>query len=287
MPVALQPGFQPVPVGPFAKAAHIIVGHTVCHQTAEVPQESVALVHASDHNTLQDREIRDWIIPICLLEHFRHIVRPVLASGLVAVFHHHLPGAAVLRGNAANQFSHKSFVVTGQIRFAHLVHFQARSFRNSGGIGDAGALHITGQHRPLPFRHLPDQLSILQPGSQVHHGRRIHAQLGGIGFGRGFPHIVTPQRKRLLVHPGQGFVGIAVHGRSLRQGKDKGIFRRVLHHQLKSLCLLCREGQQVRSQRLEPGIGIVVVAVVFKREHLFPIGLQVRLRPTGSRSLKG
>ena len=72
-----------------------------------------------------------------------------------------------------------------------------------------------------------------------------------------------------------------VYYRSLGQGNGKGIFRRILQHQLITGCCLCGQGQQVGCQRFETRIGIVVVAVVFKGQHFFSVGQQFRRGPAG------
>ena len=153
--VALQPGLQAVGVGLFPQAAHIVVGHPVGHQAAQVPEEALALVHGSGHPALEHRQVGPRIIAVCLFKHLGHIVGPVLAAGFVAVLHHHLPGFAIFGRDAAQQFTHKGIVMLRNIAFAHLVHLQARTFRDGRRIVNAGAFHVTDQHGPLAGRHLP------------------------------------------------------------------------------------------------------------------------------------
>ena len=276
--IALQPGFQAVGVCLLPKAAHIVVGHAVRHQAAEVPQEALTLVHRAHDFALQDRKIRDRVVSVGILEDLRHVVGPVLATGLVAVLHDHLPGFAVLRRNAAEKFTHEGVVMPGNVLAAHLVHLQACPFRDGRRIFDAGRFHIAHEHRPLPVGHLPAQFPVLHLVGQVHQEHRIHV-IPEIDILRRVPHIGIPQRKRFLEHLGEGFLRIAGHIGLLRERDGERAVGRVLQPDLIGAGRGFHQVLHPRRQRLESHVQAHVVPIVIERRQLLPVQGKPDRRP--------
>ena len=202
VPVALQPGLEAVGVGLFPQAVHIVIGDAVGHKAAEVPQETLALFHGVHHKSLKYRQITNRIIAIGIFERRHHIVGPVLAAGLVAVFHHHLPRLAVFGRNTAKQLAHEGVVMLRDIFAAHLVHLQAGTFGSRRGIGDARRLHVAYEHGPPAVRHLPAQLAVFYKACKVLHGKVFHA-VPVVHIRWRFPHVGVPHRERILEHLGE------------------------------------------------------------------------------------
>ena len=153
---------------------------------------------------------------------------------------------------------------------AHLVHLQARPFRDCGGIGDAGRLHVAHKHRPFPVRHFPAELPVLHQDGQVLQGVIVHA-VAEIDILRRFPQVGIPQGKRLLEHLGEGFFRIAGHVGHFGKGDGERAVGRVVQLQF----IGSRRGfDQVLdpgSQGFEAHVQAHVVAVVGKCGDLLPV----------------
>ena len=257
-------------MGLFPEAAHIIIGDAVRNQAAQVPQKALAFFHRTDHLSLQDGKIFDRIISVGLDEGFLHVVGPVLAAGLITVFHHHFPGRPVLGRDPPQQFSDKGVVMGSQVLPAHLVHLQTRSFRHGRGIGDTRGFHVTDENGPLPIRHLPAQLSAAQQRGQVLQEHRVHA-VPVIDIFRGLPQIGVPERKRLLEHLGEGFLRITGHVRLLGKGNGESAVGRVLQTQLIGSCRRFFQAFHPGSQRLESHVQPHIVTVIGKGSQFLAI----------------
>ena len=153
---------------------------------------------------------------------------------------------------------------------AHLVHLQARPFRNGGRIGDAGRLHVAHKDRPFPVRHFPAELSVLHQTGQVLQGVIVHA-VAEIDILWHVPHIGIPQGKRLLEHLGEGFLRIAGHVSHLGKGDGKRSVGRIVQAQF----IGPRRGLD---QILDPGcqgfeahVQAQVVTVIGERGHVLPV----------------
>ena len=257
-------------MGLLPEAAHIVVGHTVSHQASEVPQETLALVHGAHYLPLQDGKIQEGIVAVGILEDLRHVVGPVLATSLIAVLHNHFPGLAVLGRDTAKELAYERIIMRGDMLAAHLVHFQAGTFGNGGGIGDSGGFHIAGKHRPLPVRYFPAQLSVLQERREVMHEQFIHT-VAPIDIFRRVPHIGIPHRKRFLEHLGQGFFGITGQVGLLRERDGERAVGRVFQPDLIGSGRSFDQTLHPRCQRLEAYVQAHVVAVIGKGGHFFSI----------------
>ena len=205
MAVTFEPGAQTHLVARLAKTAHIVVGHAVGNQTAQIPEEAVADVATAHHLAAQYGQIGGRVVAVFLHKAISHVVGPVQTTGLVAVLYHNLEGLAVVGRDAAQNLANKVVEMVLDVLFAHLVYLQAGPLGRCRGVGLTGGAHRQAGDGPaalgsIPLEHIPVHLV-----GQVDDPGGVDA-CSGFGFGLRGPHICIPHGQRSLEHLAQGLL---------------------------------------------------------------------------------
>ncbi len=156
--VILQPGSEAVLIANLAQTADVVIGDLIGHQTAQVPKETIGSILALDDDPFQDRQERNRVIAVFLLEIDKEGVGIVLAAHFVAVHDDYFPRLAVFGRNPPDYFAHKRIEMGSDVLFAHLIDLQSRSFFAGGSVFDAGRLGTHTHNNPVARRSIPGEL---------------------------------------------------------------------------------------------------------------------------------
>ena len=155
MAVILEPCGEAVLIADFPQTAYIIIGDLVGHKPADIPEEPVRHLTASDNHPAEHGNIRSRIIAIDFLEIRDHVVGPILAAGLIAVLHDNLESLPVLSGDPLQDLSEIVVEMVSDVLLAHLVGLKASAFLGSRRIHRSGRKHRCPLDNPLTSRDIP------------------------------------------------------------------------------------------------------------------------------------
>ena len=260
MAVIFQPGRQAVFMALLPQPADIIIRDTVGDEPAKIPKETVGDILAPDNRPMQNRKIRKRIVTIGLLETLRHIVGPILPSGLVTILHNHFEGPAILCRNTAQYLSDKGIEMARHMLLAHLIDLKPQSLGAGRTVRHGRRTHGQALHPPFPGRDFPTQRSVAETCGNILHCTRIDRQRF-LYDGLRFPKIVMPHGKRRLEHLCKRLFREAFHLRKRRQHSFKNSAARRRNNQPVSCRKCFGKGDDDRGQRVKPDVHLQIASV--------------------------
>ena len=265
MAVIFQPGLQAVFVADFAQTAYVIIGHLVRDETAQIPQETVGYILTLHHDTIQRRQERNRVVAVAFLEIIKERICVILTSHFIAVLHHKCPALAVLRGNAAKDFTHERIKVRRHMFAAHLIHFQTGGFFAGRRIFDTSRLGTNAHHFPISGGCVPFQLVAGKVFADVQHLGTVH-HLGDVIRGwLDFPLIFVPVRKRFLKHLGQTLLRITLdRGQCAQLDLGQPDIAGIVHYQTIVSAPCRRNRNDDRRQRCKTHIQSGIITIQFE-----------------------
>ncbi|OPZ66651.1 MAG: hypothetical protein BWY83_02832 [bacterium ADurb.Bin478] len=199
-------------MGDLSESAHILLRHSIGHQSANVPQKTIRLLCRGDDAAAENRQPHDRIISILLNKRLAKIVGPVLRTHLIAVRHNMREGPALIRRQSFEQLADIGVKMMLGRQVVHFVDLQSGGLRGSRGVLDAGRRHAGAQKDPLPFRHIPGEDAVrLQTVADIPHLTGRNDQLLSFRLLWARPEISIPQRLGRRKHFTQLFFNVSLH----------------------------------------------------------------------------
>ena len=200
MAIVLKPCCESMLVADLTKSGNIFICDHIGNKTTKIPKETVSDVRRTYNCSAERRDIRNWIIAICILESLDHIVCPVLTTSLVTVLNNDFECLAVLGRNTLEDLAEIVVEMSADMLLAHLVSLQSTSLFRRRAAFNTSCKHSSTGNNPCALRYIPCQGAVR---SHIRCNVDYLCSLKHICiiiFRLIAPEIVIPHRKRIRVH---------------------------------------------------------------------------------------